>query len=224
MKKILLLLPFLATLVFSCKKDDPEPDNKQTQEETTQPEATAALVSEGLTFNQSAYFATDGSMKAPVDSNTAKTIASKIDITFFFNYDYTEPGFLDPVTRSKEWYWDEYQTTWSAGSVETRLYSTKITESQFIAAKTDQAKIGTYFSDTSNVKLAPHSIFPKGSCIGGRQTTNPTSVDLGKGKVYGFQNIKSGKRGLIFIRNDQGTGWPMPFFDFNTKVDIIREQ
>ncbi len=60
----------------------------------------AAKTFENVTFNsKTAFFSTDGSMTAPVDSVTAKTMAGKIDITFFYNYDYSEPGFIDPVTR-----------------------------------------------------------------------------------------------------------------------------
>ena len=86
--KIILMLLTISTLsITSCKKDDDLP--------TPSPTPTASKSFLNLTFNTTnAYFSTDGSMSTPVDSNQAKTITSKIDITFIFNYDYTKPGFL----------------------------------------------------------------------------------------------------------------------------------
>lgn len=199
----------------SCKK---EKDNIPTTPTIT--EAKAFL---NLTFNpKNAYFSTDGSMTAPVDSNQAKIVTNKIDITFIFNYDYTEPGFFDPIARSKVWYWDEYYKPWLSTAIETRYYSTNLTKEDFDAAKTDQSKISTYFSNSSIV-LAPHAIFPTGSCIGGRETDNPTSILLDKGKVFGFKNTASGKLGLLYSRTDQNSWWPYTALNFDTKVDIITE-
>lgn len=214
--KFLSLLLVSLVAVSSCKKnEEPEPEPAPT------PTATAPKKFLNLTFNpQTAYFSTDGSMSAPVDSNTAKPISNKIDITFFFNYDYTEPGFLDPKTRSQHWYWDEYYHSWLSNSVETRFYTTSLTKTDFDAAAADQSKIAGHFS---NATLAPHAIFPTGSCIGGRQSSNPTSVTLSMGQVYLFKNSVSGKRGMLYIRTDQSQFWPMPISDTNTKVDIIRE-
>lgn len=184
---------------------------------------TASKAFLNLTFNtNSAYFSTDGSMASPVDSIEAKSKVSKIDITFIFNRDYTQPGFFDPVARSKEWYWHYDYQPWLSGAIETRFYSTELTQEDFESARIDQSKIAVFFSDT-NAVLAPHAIYPEGSCIGGRQTGDPTSILLSQGKVFGFKNTASGKRGLLYIRADQYYGWPTPISSFNTKVDIIRE-
>lgn len=214
--KIILLLLTISTLsITSCKKDDDLP--------TPSPTSTASKSFLNLTFNTTtAYFSTDGSMSSPVDSNQAKTITSKIDITFIFNYDYTKPGFFDPIARSQVWYWNDYYKPWLSTAVKTEYYKTSLTKADFDAAKTDQSKIATCFSNSSTV-LAPHGIFPTGSCIGGRQSSNPLSIMLSQGNVFGFKNTTSGKRGLIYIRMDQYSGWPMPISNFNTKVDIIRE-
>lgn len=217
MKSSLLALLLFSAVLVSCKKEDPEP--------APAPAPVAARSFNGITFNaQTAYFSTDGSMSAPVDSNQAKSISSKIDLTFIFNFDYIEPGFFEPKARSQTWYWDDYYKPWLSNAVETRFYSTTLTKAQFDAANTDQSKIGTYFADANIVKIAPHGIFPTGSCIGGRQSSNPESVLLEVGQVFGFKNTASGKRGLIYIRMDQSQGWPMPLSNTNTKVDIIKEK
>lgn len=201
-----------ALLVMSC--------TKKNDSDTSSPGAKTFL---DITFNRTtAYFSTDGSMQVPVDSNQAKTMAGKIDLTFIYNFDYKEPGFLDPVARSKDWYWDEYYQPWLSSAIENRFYSTTLSKSDFDAAQKDQSKIGAYFSLSTTV-LAPHAIFPTGSCVGGRQSFSPNSVLLEKGLVLGFKNTVSGKRGLIYIRTDQPSGWPYPISTFNTKVDIIRE-
>jgi hypothetical protein len=211
MKNNLKILMLLCVVIMSCKK-----------EETTTTTTTAAKTYENLTFNlKNAYFSTDGSMTVPVDSNKAKSIASKIDITFIYNYDYDQPGFFDPKARSQNWYWDGYYNPWLSTAVETMYYSTKLTKVQFDEAKVAEGKIATYFSDAS-VALVPHHIFPKGSCIGGRQATNLT-IPLKEGSVFGFKNKASGKRGLLYIRTDQVDFWPMYIISSNTKVDIIRE-
>jgi len=191
---------------------------------TTNPNATPAKSFTGITFNPTtnAYFSTNGTMTAPVDSNAAKVISNKIDITFIYDFGYSEPGFLDPVARSQHWYWDGYFKSWLSNAVVTRFYSTNLTKAQFDAAASDQSQIATYFADAS-VVLAPHVIFPVGSCIGGRVTGSPPSLSLGMGKVYGFKNTGSGKRGLLYIRMDQATGWPDYIVSTNTNVDIIRE-
>lgn len=210
---LLMLFSLSIVLISGCKKDD--------EEET--PTVTPAKSFPNLTFNPaSAYFSTNGTMTAPVDSNQAKTITSKIDITFIYNFDYFEPGFFDPIARSQVWYWDEYYQPWLSTAVETRYYTTSLTKADFDAAKNDQSKIATYFS-LSGTALAPHGIFPTGSCIGGRQSGSPESVLLTEGAVFGFKNTSTGKRGLIYIRTDQSYGWPNAFVDVDTKVDIIRE-
>lgn len=216
---ILLVLIAMGTVsITGCKKDDDDASPS-----TPAPSTTAAKSFINLSFNKvNAYFSTDGSMSAPVDSNQAKTITSKIDLTFIYSSGYDEPGFLDPIARSQTWYWNEYNKTWLSTAVETRFYSTSLTKADFDAAQADESKIAGYFA-SANTVLAPHGIFPTGSCIGGRQSSNPTSIYIRMEKVYGFKNTTTGKRGLIYVRDDQSTGWPTPVFSNITKVDIIRE-
>ncbi len=210
-----IFIAVCAVLIISCKKDDaPAP--------TPTPIAAKSFIN--VTFNPTtaAYFSTNGTMTAPVDSNQAMTISNRIDITFIFDYSYTEPGFFDPKARSQVWYWNDYYKPWLSNAVETRFYSTTLTKTQFDEAKADETKIATDFS-ASSVVLAPHAIFPTGSCIGGRVSSGPTSLTLSQGQVYAFKNTVSGKRGLLYIRTDQYANWPIPISNTNTKVDIIRE-
>lgn len=207
------------TTVFSCKKKSSTPDPSPTQVATP----TAAKSFVNLSFSPTlAYFSTNGTMTTPVDSVQAKlsTMTNKIDITYIYNNDYSKPGFIDPNTRSQHWYWDEYYLSWLSAGVQTNYYSTTLTKSDFDAAKSDESKIGTCFSSSSTV-LVPHAIFPTGTCIGGRQSSSPTSVLLSANAVFAFKNTSSGKRGLIWIHSSQGTGWP--WGNNVTKVDIIRE-
>jgi len=185
-----------------------------------------AVFFEELVFNnKEAYFATDGSMSTPVDSASAKSIASVIDISFFYNFDYSEPGFMDPVTRSSdEWYWDQFYHPWLSNAVATEYFGTGLTKSQFDEAKADQSKIATLLEEDASAELAPHSIFPTGTCIGGRQSSDPQSIVLAEGQVFGFKNISTGKMGLLYIRTDQDGAWPIAVVSVNTRVDIIREQ
>ena len=197
-----------------CKKDDDDSTPPT-------PPTTASKAFIDITFTKSnAYFSTDGSMAAPVDSNQAKTITNKIDITFIYNSSYTEAGFLDPIARSQVWYWNDYYLPWLNTAIETRFYSTSLTKADFDAAQTNEAKIAEYHSSPNTV-LAPHAIFPNGSCIGGRQSSNPNSLLLAEDRVFAFKNTASGKRGLLYIRADQAIGWPT--INSPTKVDILRE-
>lgn len=229
MKKANLFIAALsvmgALLLTNCKKEkDTLPPNTVTPPVTPPASVTPARSFGELTFSRSnAYFSTDGSMTVPVDSATAKTITSKIDITFIYNYDYFLPGFMDPITRSQVWYWNDYYEPWFSNGVQTRYYKTSLTKTEFDAAKADQSKIGTYLADTNIAKLAPHSIYPTGTCIGGRISNNPTSETLNKMDVYGFKNTVSGKQGLIYISYGQYQGWPNPISNFDTKVEIIKE-
>ena len=209
-----MMLLSLVVLATGCKKDDDGDRNAA-------PTVTAAKSFANLEFtSDKAYFSTDGTMTTPVDSNSAKLITNKIDITYIYNYDYQEPGFFDPVARSQNWYWDDYELPWLSTAVKTRYYYTTLTKADFNAAKADQSKIAAAFNRTSTV-IAPHDIFPTGSCIGGRQSA--TSYLIGMGSVWAFKNTATGKKGLLYIRNDQHTGWPYAVISNGTKVDIIRE-
>jgi hypothetical protein len=184
----------------------------------------AARSFESLTFNTKyPFFATDGSMNFPQDSAKIQDKLAKIDITFIYSSDFSEPGFMDPKARSQDWTWNDYKLPWLSGSVETRFYSTTLTRAQFDSAKADERLINIYFSDTNKIKTAPHGIFPTGSCIGGRQSTDPESLLLHRGLVFGFRNMGNLKRGFLLIRTDQQNAWPTAIVSTNTLVDIIRE-
>ena len=210
----LMMMAFITLIAIQgCKK------------ENSAASVTAPKVFKGIGFNttSNAYFSTDGSMVKPVNETQAKTMASKIDFRYIFYFSDAEPGFIDPKTCAQHNYWDEYYSTWSGASVQTIFYGTNITKAQFDEAALDQSKIGTYLSDVANATPAPHAIFPAGSCIGGRVSSGPSSLTIRKGKVFGFKNVVSGKRGLLYISTQQAQDWPMPILDNATSVDIIRE-
>jgi hypothetical protein len=210
---VLFSLSMSSLLFTQCNKED---DN-----EDTAPAAVAARSFEGLLFSATnAFFSTDGSMTVPVNQSLAQPMVENIDFTFI--YSEGQPGFFDPIARSQEWAWTDSQLPWLSEGVETRFYTTSLTKANFDAAKADQSRIAGFIAQSSSV-LAPHSIYPTGSCIGGRQTTG--TVLLTRGKVFGFENVASGKQGLLFIRNDQiDPSWPNIGLSETTKVDIIIEK
>ncbi len=173
--------------------------------------------------NSNRYFSSDGSMNNPVNETSALGIVNKIDITYIYNNDYSEPGFMDPLARTQEYYWNDYYEPWLTDAVETIYYKTNLGKEDFDLAKTDESKINEFFSDNTIMEIAPHAIFPTGSCIGGRQSHNPDSELLGKYLIFGFKNKVSEKKGLIFIHSNQDTGWPLALISHNTRVQIIRE-
>lgn len=174
-----------------------------------------------LRFTKSTpYFSTTSGMSDPVDSVAAKAISDKIDFTYIVNTDYSAVGFFDPVSRSKSYYWDEFRAPWLSNAVPVQFYATTLTVADFQAAQADQSKIATYFTRPTT-RLALHAIFPSGSCIGGRTTNNPDSEPLDEGDVFGWINTATGKHGLLYIRDDQSSGWK--FTNYGTKVDIIVE-
>jgi len=203
-----MLIILCIVLISGCKKDD--------DSSTTTPTPTPAKSYLNLTFSPTnAYFATDGSMTSPVDSNQAKLVSNKIDITYIDDNVENKPIFYDPKKRSQLSSASWYYLSWTSNAVETRYYKTALTKADFEAATTDQSKIATYFSYTTTVLAGSDN---PGICIG-----TPGEISLSEGQVWGFINTASGKRGLIYMRTDQSQGWPIPFYNFNTKVDIIRE-
>lgn len=204
-------------IAFSgCKSEDPEPPS------TPAPSGTAALTFSDMTFNSTnAYFSTTNGMTQPVTAAAAQPMAADIDITFIYTGDYSAVGFLAPLTRSQVWYWNQYNQPWLSIADSTELFATTLTAAQFTAAKSNAALIGTYFSNATSVYSAPHAIFPTGTCVGGRQSSNPASFDLSQGTVVGFKNHVTGKRGLIKIAENQQAYWEE--ITSVTKVDIIRE-
>lgn len=200
----------------SCNSEDPEPPS------TPAPSSSAALAFSNITFTSTnAYFSTTNGMTQPVTAAEAQPMAADIDITFIYTGDYSAVGFLAPLTRSQVWYWNQYNQPWLSVADSTELFATTLTASQFTDAKSNAALIGTYFSNTASVYPAPHSIFPTGTCVGGRQSYNPASFDLNEGTVVGFMNHVTGKRGLIKIAENQEQLWEI--LTSLTKVDIIRE-
>jgi hypothetical protein len=215
-----LLLLSACIVLGSCKKDDPDPVTPT----PPAPPVVAALSFTAVNFSVATpYFSTTSGMQQPVDLSTAQGMAGQIDISYIYSGDYGQPGFLAPYTRSKEWYWNNFHQPWLSVADSTQLYATSLTPAQFNSARTNAALMATYFADTSLMHLAPHAIFPTGTCIGGRQSFNPTSVLLQRERVFGFRNHVTGKRGLLFIRNDQAQYWPENIISNATKVDIIRE-
>ena len=126
---------------------------------------------------------------------------------------------MDPFTLTQHWYWDDYYTPWLNSAYHTKFFMTTLNKEHFDSAKADGSKFQVYFSDTSKVYIALHSIFPNGTCIGGRAGgDDPLAI----GKVYGF--ISNDKKGFIYITPDQSAGWPWPLINHNTKVDIVKEK
>ena len=215
MRFLTYLLP-VCIAFCACQSDDPEPPSSPT------PSGTAALQFSNLTFTSTnAYFSTTNGMTQPVAATAAQPMAADIDITFIYSGDYSAVGFLAPFTRSEVWYWNQYNQPWLSVADSTELFATTLTASQFTDAKSNSSLIGTYFGNTSSVYTAPHSIFPTGTCVGGRQSSNPASFDLNEGTVVGFKNHVTGKRGLIKIADSQEPYWEE--ITSVTKVDIIRE-
>lgn len=175
------------------------------------------------------YFSTiDPTVTGTLNEASAQAISDKIDLVYIYNTGYDQPGFMDPVTISQHWYWDDYYTPWLSNAYSTKFYMTRLTRAEYDSAKSDGLKLSGYFNNSAKVYLAPHTVFPPGSCIGGRSfcvgaaDCNVNSIKLLMGKVYGF--VSNNKKGLIYIRTDQSAGWPVPLLNFNTRVDIVKEK
>lgn len=224
----LALLSLTIVFFFSCSKSSDKKENSS----IIDPEKISIKVYEGLAFStlkygdNNPYFSTidTANFKVPVAEAFATANASKIDLMYYY---YTagagEPGFIDPYTASQHWYWDDYYTPWlSATTVRTKFYLTELVKSDFDAAKKDLKKLDEFFKDSRYVRIAPHSIFPEGTCLGGRQVGLTTNITLKKGGVYGF--ISNEKKGLIYIHTTQPNGWPAAIESTRTYVDILKEQ
>ena len=196
MKKISI---YLITLLFLsltyCTKDD-NSDDPNSDPDETEPAKTFL----GVTFTPTyAYFSTQGDSSGTMSAYQAQSAASSIDITYIYDGDYNEAGFLDAVTRSSDqYYWSStYRTPWSSVSQKTIWYYCSL-ESRielFNNAMSDQSKIGEIFSDTTHLKIIQHPVWPEGSSAGGRSADQK----LGAFKVFGFKRVSDGKRGLIYI-------------------------
>jgi hypothetical protein len=175
-------------------------------------------------FSTNDPFFTRPMMLSELDS----TQLSHVDILYIWDYGYDQPGFMDPATAAQVWYWntDVYYFPRLAYSQKTIYYVTNLSEAQFDSAKANPALIDTFFTKRG-FEEAPHAIFPNGSCIGGRPSGPPgvpSKSDLKRRQVYGIKNAKTGKRGLLHIRADQRSDWPIPSIDFKTLTDIITEK
>ena len=226
MKPQLTLLPVLFVFIIcSCSKpSDPVPV------------VTSNTISwDGLVFGRytyghdNSYFSTiDTSFRTPLNASQAQPKADKIDLVYIYNSGYSAPGFMDPYTLTQHWYWDEYYTPWLTNAYHTKFYMTKLSKLQYDSAKADGSKFQVYFSDTTKVYVAPHRIFPIGTCIGGRGFCAGVAdcaindISLVRGKVYGF--ISNNKKGFIYVRTDQNPGWPTNIINADTKVDIVKEK
>ncbi len=218
MKLKIIFLSISLIFLTSCESND------ETTTNTDSGNTTDVQVFTELIFTpENAYFSTNGSMTTPVNSDQAQQISDEIDITYIYNYDYDGPGFFDPIARSQEWYWDDYYNPWLDNAVKTLYYSTNLTKTDFDEAVDDPANIEVFFNSGSFL-LSPHGIFPEGTCIGGRQTLDPDSIELEESQVFGFQNMATGKKGLIYIRDDQQNGWPLSIIGAtSTKIDLVIE-
>lgn len=172
--------------------------------------------------NSKKYFSTDGSMTNPVSRNTAMNsgIANKIDITYTYEAVDDDPGFMDPVTRSQSIFgWRTYHQPWLDVAVETVFYIAAITIEEYNEAKLDESKIGEFFLDDKMEISTGGSNFPNGSSIGESIST----WQLLKTRRFGFKNLSTGKRGIIFIHATQNQYWPDFIENNETKVQILRE-
>jgi hypothetical protein len=209
------ILSLSLLLAASCKKSVSTPAT---------PPSAATTHAKGFTnvvFSATnEFFSSSGTSMTPMDSNSAKTVAATIDITYTYDFGYSAPGFLDAVTRSSSaYYWSStFYTPWTSVSKKLVWYFTTFNDfngSIFAAAKNDQKVIGQYFSDTTKVKMAVnHPIWPNGACVGGRNAVNP----FYQYALFGFKRVADGKRGLIRILSMPNTG-----LDTNTACDIIIE-
>ncbi|MCW3465118.1 hypothetical protein [Chitinophaga nivalis] len=175
-------------------------------------------------YDQNQYFSTfDTSFKRPKGkSDLTETQLKNVDILYFYDWEDSKHGFMDPKTAGKEWYWNNkyYYYPWLSGSKQTVFYTTELKGEDFIKVKSDPGLFDTYFKDTV---IAKHPVFPDGSCIGGRSTLD--MKDLARGQVWALKSSASGKRSFLYIRADQEHGWPdYPIKGFSVKVDIITEK
>lgn len=213
MKMKLVWIALIAFAISSCDKEEAETcsDGIQNQGETgidcggpCDPcplPKTAPKTFLNVKFSQEkAFFSTKGDSNATMDSIQAMKVAGDIDITYTYDNGYSAAGFLDAVTRSSgEYYWSStFRTPWTRTSEKIIWYETTLLDYQdgsFKAAQEDQAKIEEYFSDTTIVKITTHSIWPEGTCVGGRNGT----TGFGQNRIFAFKRASDGKKGLVHL-------------------------
>ncbi len=232
---LIITLILWCLLLTSCSKDS-QSKTHQNPDSTTSTQAANIKVYDSLVFNavenENQYFSTiDSSVTYPksYDSLTASQIKN-IDILYIHDYNYDKPGFMNPYIAAQQWYWndDVYYYPWLSSSVNSELYLTTLDSNQFDSARRVDGYLNNCFNDSNRVHLSKSQIFPAGGIVGGRNSMQPdwyVNYDLAKGKVFGFYNVGTGKKGLILIRYDQENGWPdFPVTGFRTKVDILKEK
>jgi len=246
--KSLFVIATFSLLFISCQKNSSRPSIPDTPRDSTNipkdssvknkdsiPSAKDSIrIYEGLVFSaiepddRNQYFSTiDTSFKTPKSLRdlTASQIKN-IDIVYIHDYNKDKPGFIDPIESSKNpipTEGDIYANPALDSSINTLYYSMPWTDqmkkSDFDSVKAHPYLFKRYFDGLYLV--GGGAIFPAGTIIMGWWT----QPELTYGLVIGFKNEKSGKRGLIYIRNDQDHGWPnFPETGFRTHVDIIKEK
>ena len=212
MRTKILLIALLIVAIIGCKKEDTT---------TTTTATTAAKSFSNVTFDSDKmFFSTSGSSNTVLDSNQAKSVAATIDITYTWDGAYDAAGFLDPITRSSSaYYWSsQFQTSWTSVSKQVIWYKTTLlnyVDGSFTAAKNDQSKIGQYFADSTKVSITTHSVWPTGTCVGGRNST----TGFGGVQIFGFKRVADGKRGLVELVSTPTSG-----LNSKTVVNIIIEK
>jgi hypothetical protein len=227
--QVLVSIAFFSLIVFSCKKSGVSGGGGSSKLYSYD----SVIFSTGGYGDAGQFFSTfDTSVHSPVPLyDLSASQLKNIDLMYIYNFDYDLPGFIDPVTASSsQWYWNDYYTPSLDSSVQTLYYVTNLTASECVAAKSNPALIETYFKDSTRVGEPVAGIFPAGTCLGGRVGGTGANLNVGADpsleldKVFGFVNVKSGKKGLLHIRGAQSYGWPNGITDFHTAVDIIREK
>lgn len=227
----ILIVGIYLGLFSSCSKDDSVDLIQQNNNVPTTTPSSTIITFDSLVFNRTnQFFGVDLNsrlnLNRPLSSFEVQSFVKEIEITFIYNTDYHMVGFMDPLTRSKNWYWDNHYLSWLDSSNQTKFYQTNLNESNFLDAKNEVVKIQDYFALLSDSNLIYNPIFPNGSCIGGRAGRS-SSTPMSRGDVYAF-SLEQGKRGLMFIRMDQSdtVSWDRNWHPYNkeAKVDIIREK
>jgi hypothetical protein len=213
-------------LLFSCKKDSSS--NSQQLDNAVQ--VFDSVVFGRFEFPERRFFSTiDTSLKGTLTEEQAKQNIEKIDMVYIFvNEQQYGPGFMDPYTASQQWYWDYDYLPWLDKAVKTTIFITRLTKEHYDSSMNNPALLDKYFADSSLMHVARHSIYPNGTCIGGRLSVYDwefnTNSNLYRGQVIGFMHNSTLKKGLIYIRGPQSDGWPFPYYNFHTVVDIMRQQ
>lgn len=218
--KTFSILLFCIYLLYGCEKN---PVPQQVTKDS-------AVYWSNIVFSQSLrYFSTiDTSFKSLTGWAGAQNKFDNVDLYFIYDLNYGLPGFIDPYTSSQHWAWDDYYAPWFSNAYHTKYFLTKLDKTNFDSAKVDETKIQFYFSDTSLVHLAPHDVFTPGTCVGGRPIClGPAdcairNINLIRNHVYGFTS--NNKKGFILILDNQSYGWPGPYTNLETKVDILKEK